>query len=173
MFFDDILIYSNSLQAHLGHLESVFHTLSDGKFYMKHSKCLIAQRQLEYLGHIVSHSGVAPDPSKISAMTDWPIPTSVKAPRGFLGLTGFYRKFIKAYASIAAPLTALLRKDSFKWSPEAQTAFEALKLQFWHSQTSLYLSTWKLMPQGWRWELFLCSIIILLLFSVSLFVLVY
>lgn len=96
-------------------------------FYLKLSRCLLAQRQLEYLGHIVSSSGIAPDPSKISAMVDWPTPTTIKALRGYLSLIGFYRKYFKAYASIAYPLTSLLRKDSFKWSPQAQSAFKALK----------------------------------------------
>ncbi|MCI13270.1 hypothetical protein A2U01_0034387, partial [Trifolium medium] len=95
---------------------------------MKQSKCLLAQRKLEYLGHVVSVDGVCPDPSKIQAMLDWPPPKNLTALRGFLGLTGFYRKFIQGYASIATPLTALLRKDSFIWTPEATIAFNALKL---------------------------------------------
>lgn len=105
----------------------MFDTLLKGKFFLKASKCLFAQRQLEYLGHIVSHQGVEPEPSKIRAMVEWPIPSTIKALRGFLGLTGFYRKFIQGYASIAAPLTALLRKDSFVWNIDAQSAFEKLK----------------------------------------------
>ena len=127
VFFDDILVYNNSLQAHIEHLETIFTALLEGKFYLKHSKCLFAQESIEYLGHIVSGKGVAPEPSKIQAVTDWSPPTSVKAMRSFLGLTGFYRKFVKAYASIAAPLTSLLCKDAFSWSPEAHTAFDTLK----------------------------------------------
>lgn len=126
-FFDDILVYSSSFESHLIHLNCVFKTLMEGSFFLKGSKCLFAQRQLEYLGHIVSSRGVEPDPSKIKAMVDWPTPTCIKSLHGFLGLTGFYRKFIRSYANIASPLTALLRKDCFKWSPEAQSAFEQLK----------------------------------------------
>lgn len=80
---------------------------------MKQAKCLFAQKQLEYLGHVVSGKGVEPEPSKVQAMVRWPTPTSAKDLRIFLGLTGFYRKFIKNYASIAAPLTTLLCKDAF------------------------------------------------------------
>lgn len=127
VFFDDILVYSSSLQTHITHLECVFSTLLKGKIFLKGSKCLFAQRQLEYLGHIVSSKGVEPEPSKIQAMLDWPLPTCIKSLRGFLGLTGFYRKFIKGYASIASPLTELLRKDNFKWNSEAHKAFELLK----------------------------------------------
>jgi hypothetical protein len=94
---------------------------------VKLSKCLFCQESIEYLGHIVSAQGVHADPSKLEAMVKWPIPTTVKQLRGFLGLTGYYRRFIANYASIAAPLTNLLRRDSFSWSPAASAAFEALK----------------------------------------------
>ncbi|KAH9646382.1 hypothetical protein KPL70_024860 [Citrus sinensis] len=82
---------------------------------------------IEYLGHIVSSSGVKADPHKLVVMSNWPTPSTTKQLRGFLGLTGYYRRFIKGYASIAAPLTDLLRKDCFHWSSAADTAFAALK----------------------------------------------
>jgi hypothetical protein len=135
VFFDDILVYSITLEHHLAHLEQVFTKLLQGQFYLKQTKCLFAQRQLEYLGHVVSTAGVHPEPSKIQAMLDWPPPSTIKALRGFLGLTGFYRKFIKGYASIALPLTAFLRKDAFKWPPEAQQAFDQLKLAMTQAPT--------------------------------------
>ncbi|KAI4313482.1 hypothetical protein L6164_026461 [Bauhinia variegata] len=127
VFFDDILVYSSSFDDHIIHLDSVFQALLKDKFFLKDSKCLFGQRQLEYLGHIVSEKGVEPEPSKIQAMVDWPRPTTIKSLGGFLGLTGFYRKFIQGYAIIASPLTNLLRKDCFQWNSEAQTAFEQLK----------------------------------------------
>jgi hypothetical protein len=82
---------------------------------------------VKYLGHIVSHEGVKADPNKIKAIKEWRIPTTLRHLRGFLGLTGYYHKFVKNYGRIAAPLTALLKKDAFSWTPEATKAFEDLK----------------------------------------------
>lgn len=127
VFFDDIMVYSKTFQEHLQHLEQVFNTLVSDNFFLKLSKCLFAQRQLEYLGHMVSPEGVFPEPSKIQAILDWPLPKTVTELRGFLGLTGFYRKFVKSYATIALPLTSLLRKDAFIWTDEATAAFQALQ----------------------------------------------
>ena len=82
---------------------------------------------VEYLGHIVSHEGVKVDPSKIKSIKEWKIPTSIKHLRGFLRLAGYYRKFVKNYGRIVAPLTTLLKRDAFSWTLEATKAFEHLK----------------------------------------------
>ena len=82
---------------------------------------------MEYLSHIVSHEGVKVDPNKIKAIKEWKFPTTIKQLHGFLKLTGYYRKFVKNYGRIAAPLTTLLKKDAFSWTLEANKAFEHLK----------------------------------------------
>ncbi|GAU44853.1 hypothetical protein TSUD_112270 [Trifolium subterraneum] len=127
VFFDDILVYSDSEDSHVTHLTQVFELLHQHQFFVKLAKCSFGQTEVSYLGHVVSKGSVAPDPAKVQAIQDWPSPSNVKELRGFLGLSGFYRKFIKNYAGIAQPLTALLRKDSFNWTDGAQTAFDELK----------------------------------------------
>ena len=82
---------------------------------------------MEYLGHIVFHEGVKVDPNKIKAIKEWKVPTTIKQLRGFLRLTEYYCKFVKNYGRIAAPLTTLLKKDSFSWTPKATKTFEHLK----------------------------------------------
>ncbi|WVZ81753.1 LOW QUALITY PROTEIN: hypothetical protein U9M48_029095 [Paspalum notatum var. saurae] len=95
--------------------------------FVKRSKCAFGVSSIAYLGHIISEAGVAMDPGKVQAIHDWPVPRSAQVVRGFLGLAGYYRKFIHNYGFIAAPLTILLKKDGFSWGEEATAAFAALK----------------------------------------------
>ena len=127
VFFDDILIYSHSLAEHLQHVRAVLNTLHQHRLFVKRTKCEFGAASIGYLGHIISAQGVAMDPEKVRAVADWPQPRSAWAIRGFLGLAGYYRKFVKDFGAIAAPLTALLKKEGFSWSAEAETAFSTLK----------------------------------------------
>lgn len=133
VFFDDILIYSDTLYSYLHHLLLIFETLLQGRFYLKRSKCLLAQLQLEYLGLIISGRGIEMEQSKITAMFDWHVPSNQKDLHGFLGLTSFYHKFIKGYATIASRLTLLLCKDKFVWTSKSQLAFDNLKREMTES----------------------------------------
>ncbi|XP_017406464.1 uncharacterized mitochondrial protein AtMg00860-like [Vigna angularis] len=92
-----------------------------------HKKCIFGQLQLDYLGHIISKDSVAVDPTKVEAMTNWPFPKNANALRRFLGLTRYYRRFVKGFGQTAKPLTQLLTKEEFCWTLEAQRAFDALK----------------------------------------------
>jgi hypothetical protein len=127
VFFDDILVFSNSWSTHLQHLEVTLSILREHKLFAKRSKCHFGCKEVGYLGHVVSEFGVKADPGKIQSMIEWPFPANVKSLRGFLGLTGYYRKFIKGYGVIAAPFTPMLRKNDFSWSAEAEAAFNNLK----------------------------------------------
>lgn len=127
VFLDDILVYSASWAEHLQHLRLVFSVLRKHQFFLKRSKCVFGKTELSYLGHIISQQGVAADPSKTEAMKKWPTPTSISELRGFLGLTGYYRRFVKNYGIIAKPLTRLLQQKLFVWTPEAEEAFCTLK----------------------------------------------
>ncbi|KAI5338358.1 hypothetical protein L3X38_017629 [Prunus dulcis] len=112
-FFDDILIYSTSWSDHLRHLHTVLEILKHHQIFVKMSKCAFGVSTIEYLGHIISRQGVSADPSKLNAIADWPVPTSVKSLKGFLGLTGYYRKFIPHYDRESFPLTQLTMNDGF------------------------------------------------------------
>jgi hypothetical protein len=127
VFFDDILIYSASWAEHLQHVRAVFQELRTHRLALKQSKCSFDAPEVAYLGHIISSNGVDMDPSKVEAVLSWPTPTTMRALRGFLGLTGCYRKFIRDYGVVARPLTQLLKREAFSWTTEADAAFTALK----------------------------------------------
>jgi Reverse transcriptase (RNA-dependent DNA polymerase)/RNase H-like domain found in reverse transcriptase len=127
VFFDDILVYNTSLLTHKEHLSLVFQKLLENQLSAKRSKCEFRVTQIDYLGHLITSEGVGTDPHKVQAMKEWPEPKLVKELRGFLGLTGYYRKFIKNYGLTSRPLTNLLKKNAFNWTSEASEAFQALK----------------------------------------------
>lgn len=127
VFFDDILIYSPDFETHMTHLGMVLNVMRDNSLKVNMKKCQFAKDRVEYLGHWVSANGVEADPEKVRAMIEWPTPTNVRELRGFLGLTGYYRRFVQNYGAKAFPLTQLTRKDAFAWSDTAQAAFEEFK----------------------------------------------
>lgn len=133
IFFDDILIFSRTLEEHIEHVCLVLQLLQRDKWQVKLSKCVFAQRQLRYLGHIISEQGVATDPEKVQAVLNWPAPTSVKELRNFLGLAGYYRRFVCHFGIISRSLTDLLKKGAmFVWTEVQEQSFSALK----HALTS-------------------------------------
>jgi hypothetical protein len=119
VFLDDILTYNSSMADHVHHIQEVLDQLREHKIYLKQS--------LDYLGHIISGKGVNIDPSKIEAMLKWPTPTSFTELRAFLGLIGYYRIFVRGYSLLTEPMTNLLRQKEFKWTHDAQMAFEQTK----------------------------------------------
>lgn len=127
VFFDDILIYSPSYEDHLHHLKLILDLLVTNKFFAKFSKCEFAVTTVHYLGHIILEEVLSPNPDKTQAILNWQQPRCLSTLRGFLGLTGFYQKFIKHYASLVAPLTDLLKVNKFTWSDNATKAFTELK----------------------------------------------
>ena len=112
VFIDDILVYSKGEEEHEMHLREVLQTLRNEKLYGKLSKCEFWLKEVPFLGHIVSKEGVSVDPAKISAVKDWPIPKNVTEIRSFLGLAGYYRRFVQDFSKIARPMTNLMKKTT-------------------------------------------------------------
>ncbi|KAL0535932.1 hypothetical protein IC582_024862 [Cucumis melo] len=128
VFIDDILIYSKTEAEHEEHLRMVLQTLRDNKLYAKFSKCEFWLKQVSFLGHVVSRAGVSVDPAKIEAVTGWTRPSTVSEVRSFLGLAGYYRRFVENFSRIATPLTQLTRKEApFVWSKACEDSFQNLK----------------------------------------------
>jgi hypothetical protein len=128
VYLDDILILSPDLEKHLKNLEKVFIRLRQANLKLKINKCTLMQRQVQFLGYVISGDGISPDQGKVDSVRNWPIPTRLRQVRSFLGLAGYYRKMIKGFSEIAAPLHALTQKNHvFRWTAECQEAFEQLK----------------------------------------------
>ncbi|KAG8498361.1 hypothetical protein CXB51_007427 [Gossypium anomalum] len=128
VFIDDILVYSRNEEEHAEHLRTVLQILREKQLYAKFSKCEFWLREVSFLGHIVSAEGIRVDPSKISAIVNWSPPKNVSEVRSFLGLAGYYRRFVQGFSMIASPMTRLLQKDvKFEWTDECQQSFNRLK----------------------------------------------
>ena len=130
VFIDAILVYSRDEEEHTNHLRLVLQTLREKQLYAKFNKCEFWLDQVVFLGHIVSGEGIKVDPKKIEAILNWEPPKNVPELRSFLGLAGYYRRFVKGFSIIAAPLTKLLRKHvEYKWIEACQSSFEELKVK--------------------------------------------
>nr|XP_034908287.1 uncharacterized protein LOC118044188 [Populus alba] len=128
IFIDDILVYSNSFEEHEEQLRRTLQALRDHQLYAKLSKCEFWLKRVMFLGHVISAEGVFVDPQKVEAVLKWERPTSVTEIRSFLGLAGYYRRFIEGFSLIATPLTQLTRKDKkWVWSEECEASFQELK----------------------------------------------
>ena len=130
VYIDDILIFSKTHEEHLHHIADEFRTLRANKLSVKSSKCHFFQQQLKFLGHIVSQDGISPDPDKVAVVKNWPPLEKQADARAFLGLTTYFKRFIKNYAKIAAPLFDLTKdecKKVFRWGPSEIEAFQTLK----------------------------------------------
>ncbi|KAK4685054.1 putative transposase, partial [Tremellales sp. Uapishka_1] len=131
VYLDDILIFSNTREEHVNHVNQVLQRLKDNSLWANAEKCRFFQHEVDFLGYLVSDTGIRMDPKKISAVTDWPIPKSVHDIQVFLGFANFYRRFIRSYSKITTPLTRLLRKDvKFEWGDEETQSFKTLKEAF-------------------------------------------
>ncbi|PKA64320.1 RNA-directed DNA polymerase like [Apostasia shenzhenica] len=128
VFIDDILIYSKKHGDHVQHLHLVLQKLRENQLYVKFSKCDFWLSNVTFLGHVISAEGILVDPYKVSAVMDWPRPTSVSEVRSFLSLASYYRKFVKGFSQIALPLTRLTQKTvKFEWNEECENCFQRLK----------------------------------------------
>jgi hypothetical protein len=127
VFIDDILIYSKNEREHEEHLRVVLSCLRENNLYVKLSKCSF-QKEIHYLGHIISSEGISVDPEKIKVIMEWPVPKNAHEVRSFMGIAGYYRRFLEGFSKIAKPITTLQQKGvRYEWTKECDSAFIDLK----------------------------------------------
>ena len=128
VYLDDVVVYGNSLEDHNNKLIDVLKRLRQHSLKLHPDKCEFLRKEVQYLGHVITENGIKPDERKTLAVENFPIPKNLKEIKSFLGLAGYYRKFIKKFSDIVSPITKLLKKDQdFKWGEEQQNAFDSLK----------------------------------------------
>jgi len=128
VFIDDILIYSKTEEEHAQHLHIVLQRLREHQLYAKLSKSKFWLKEVPFLGHVITTEGISVDPSKVQDVLNWKAPTSVAEIQSFLGLAGYYRRFIPEFSRIAKPMTELLKKGTkFHWSDQCEQAFRKLR----------------------------------------------
>jgi hypothetical protein len=131
VYLDDIIVFGKGFDQALDNLETIWIRLREANLKLKPTKCFLFRAQVPFLGHVVTREGICVDPAKTEAVDNWPVPTRVKDVRAFLGLASYYRRYIQDFASIAAPLVALTKKDIPRnppWSDACQNAFNQHKL---------------------------------------------
>jgi hypothetical protein len=128
VFLDDVLVYSKSKQQHEQHLRTVLQVLRERELYAKLSKCEFFQSEIGFLGHVINEHGIKMESSKVDSVSKWPAPKNIHELRSFLGLAGYYRRFVKDFSLIASPLTSLLHKNTpYEWTAQQDDAFNKLK----------------------------------------------
>jgi hypothetical protein len=127
VFFDDLLIYSKTWEEHLQHVNQILSIKEEQSLYAKESKCEFGMTEVLYLGHIIGEKGVQVHQEKIKAIMEWPTPKTLTELRGFLGMCTYYKKFVKGFSQMCAPLIDLTKKGAFKWSEEAQNTMDKMK----------------------------------------------
>ena len=128
VYLDDIILFSQTIDDHLSKVVELLTRLRQANLKLKGSKCYLLQREIEFLGHVVTCDRVSTNPAKVQAVRDWPVPTNATEVRSFVSMCSYYRRFIKGFASIATALHQLTAKgQKFKWTEECQSAFEQLK----------------------------------------------
>ena len=128
VLIDDILIYSRTREEHAEHLRLVLSVLREKRLYAKLSKCEFWMDEVQFLGHVISAQGIAMDPTKVEVVVKWESPKSATEIRSFMGLAGYYRRFIEGFSKIVTPLTQLTRKDQpFTWTNKCEDSFQELK----------------------------------------------
>ena len=139
VYLDDIIVFSSTFEEHLSRLEEVFKRLEAADLRLKPSKCYLLRAEVEFLGHVVTASGIQTDPAKVDKVVDWPTPANVGDVRSFLGFCGYYRRFVKHFATVAKPLTNLTKAENpFKWTADCQSAFDELRCRLTTTPTLAY-----------------------------------
>ena len=120
IYLDDIIVFTGTTEQHLERIVIVLDRLQAAGLKLKPEKCMLFQKSVSFLGHVISEKGISTDPEKVKAVKDWPVPTSIRDVRAFVGLASYYRRFIADFASIVRPLHAMTGKGKkFCWTPEA------------------------------------------------------
>ena len=128
VYLDDIVVFSKDFSTHLKNLKEIFERFREANIKFTPNKCFFACKEVEFLGHVISEDGIRPDVRKTDIVKSYPAPRNPKELKAFLGITGYYRRFIKDYAKLASPLYKLLKKNAnFLWCEKCEEAFEKLK----------------------------------------------